>query len=61
VLDLLGIAPENIAAFGDARNDLEMLQMAGSSFAMAAGDPRVIAAADTTIDRAEDELRTLLR
>lgn len=60
VLELLDIAPENMAALGDARNDLEMLQMAGLSIAMEAGDPRVVEAADRTTNNAEAELRKLL-
>ena len=60
VLELFGIAPQNVAAFGDARNDLEMLQMAGLSYAMQAGDPRVIEAADRTIADAASELARIL-
>ena len=60
VLELLGVAPENIAALGDARNDLEMLQMAGLSIAMEAGDPRVIEAADRIASNAEEALRRFL-
>lgn len=60
VLDQLGIAPENAAAFGDARNDLEMLQMVGLSFAMEQGDPRVVEAADRTTSSAVGELLKLV-
>ena len=60
VLELLDIAPENIVAFGDARNDLEMLQMAGLSIAMEAADPRLIEIADRTTSDAESELRKIL-
>ena len=61
VIELLGIAPRNIVAFGDARNDLEMLQMAGLSYAMQAGDPRAIEAADRTTADAAGELRRILK
>jgi len=33
----LGLVPEQVMAFGDAGNDLEMLDFAGWSFAMANG------------------------
>ena len=60
VLDHLGIAAENVLAMGDARNDLEMLRMAGCSIAMETGDPRLIEVADRTTSSAENELRGLL-
>ena len=46
VLELLGIAPRNIVAFGDARNDLEMLQMAGTAVVMGDGMEKAKAVAD---------------
>jgi len=61
LLELLDIAPENVAAFGDARNDCEMLQLAGLSIAMENADPRLIQIADRTTANAEHELRQLLR
>lgn len=60
LLDLYGIAPENVAAFGDARNDCEMLQLAGLSIAMEDADPRLIQIADRTTANAEQELARLL-
>ena len=60
LLDLLGIAPENVAAFGDARNDCEMLQLAGLSIAMETGDSRLVDIADWTTASAERELERLL-
>lgn len=41
----LGIAPENVMAFGDATNDLDMLRYAGWSFAMANAGAQVKEAA----------------
>lgn len=35
VLQELALSPQHLAAFGDANNDLEMLQMAGYSYAVA--------------------------
>ena len=60
VLEQLGVSPEHAMALGDARNDLEMLQLVGSSIAMEDGDPRTIEAADRTTASAEGELRKLL-
>ncbi|GAA1351845.1 HAD family hydrolase [Falsarthrobacter nasiphocae] len=44
----LGVGPEEIVAFGDMPNDLEMLRWVGTGFAMASGHPDVVAAADRT-------------
>lgn len=46
VLDKLGLAPDGLAAFGDADNDLGMLQLAGLGVAMANGADHLKAAAD---------------
>ena len=40
-----GIAPEEVVAFGDMPNDVEMLTWAGTSYAMGNAHPAVIAAA----------------
>ncbi|UQA94226.1 HAD hydrolase family protein [Streptomyces halobius] len=39
-----GIAPEEVVAFGDMPNDIEMLSWAGTSYAMANAHPEVLAA-----------------
>ncbi|GAB7032200.1 Cof-type HAD-IIB family hydrolase [Streptomyces sp. NPDC021749] len=39
-----GISPEEVVAFGDMPNDLEMLSWAGTSYAMANAHPEVLAA-----------------
>jgi hypothetical protein len=39
-----GIAPEEVVAFGDMPNDMEMLAWAGTSYAMANAHPEVLAA-----------------
>lgn len=44
-----GIAPAEIAAFGDSGNDIEMLKYAGMSFAMANAQEKVKQAAQTII------------
>jgi Cof subfamily protein (haloacid dehalogenase superfamily) len=43
--DELGIPAEDAIAFGDMPNDVAMLEWAGTSYAMANGDPLVLAAA----------------
>ncbi len=43
--DSLGLVPDEVMAFGDAGNDIEMLRWAGWSFAMANGTPAAKAAA----------------
>ena len=44
----LGIAREEVMAFGDMPNDLEMLTWAGRGYAMADGHPEVVAAVART-------------
>jgi len=44
----LGLGPDQVMAFGDAGNDLEMLEWAGWSFAMDNGTPAAKAAARMT-------------
>lgn len=46
IRNLLGIKAEEVAAFGDADNDIEMLTEAGVGVAMANGTPRCLAAAN---------------
>jgi HAD superfamily hydrolase (TIGR01484 family) len=41
----LGVAPEDVIAFGDMPNDLPMLEWAGTSYAMADAHPTVVAVA----------------
>ena len=42
----LGIAAEEVVAFGDMPNDLAMLEWAGTSYAMGNAHPSVLALAD---------------
>jgi hydroxymethylpyrimidine pyrophosphatase-like HAD family hydrolase len=41
----LGLHPQQVVAFGDAHNDIEMFRIAGGSFAMGQADDEVKAAA----------------
>jgi Cof subfamily protein (haloacid dehalogenase superfamily) len=50
-----GIAPEEVVAFGDMPNDVEMLTWAGTSYAMANAHPDVLAATSArTVANNED-------
>jgi hydroxymethylpyrimidine pyrophosphatase-like HAD family hydrolase len=50
-----GIAPQDVVAFGDMPNDLEMLAWAGTSYAMANAHPDVLAGtAQRTVSNEED-------
>jgi hydroxymethylpyrimidine pyrophosphatase-like HAD family hydrolase len=44
----LGIGPEEVVAFGDMPNDLQMLEWAGTSYAMSNAHPSVLARAQHT-------------
>jgi Cof subfamily protein (haloacid dehalogenase superfamily) len=51
----LGVAAEEVLAFGDMPNDVAMLQWAGTSYAMANAHPTAVAAADHTAPRNDDD------
>lgn len=51
----LGIAPEEVIAFGDAPNDLELLAFAGRAVAVANAHPDVLAAADEVTASNDDD------
>lgn len=60
-----GIAPADMAAFGDSGNDIEMLQYVGRGYAMANANPKVKAVADAIIgsndaDGVLDQIEQLL-
>jgi HAD superfamily hydrolase (TIGR01484 family) len=57
----LGIAPEEVIAFGDMPNDLAMLEWAGTSYAMADAHPTVVdAAADLAPGHDDDGVARVL-
>ncbi|MGD9485517.1 HAD-IIB family hydrolase [Streptomyces sp. TRM70308] len=56
-----GIAPEEVVAFGDMPNDLEMLTWAGTSYAMANAHPAVTAATTyATLSNQADGVATVI-
>ena len=61
-LEMTGIAPEEIIAFGDAENDLDMLRFAGIGVAMGNGSDAVKAVADyVTTDIDDDGIEKALK
>nr|WP_246315058.1 HAD family hydrolase [Kineococcus aurantiacus] len=50
-----GVGAEQVVAFGDMPNDLEMLRWAGRSYAMADGHPEALAAADAVAPDCGDD------
>jgi Cof subfamily protein (haloacid dehalogenase superfamily) len=46
VADHIGFSPENVVAFGDGENDIELLEWAGFGIAVANAHERVLAVAD---------------
>lgn len=56
----MGVKTEEVAAFGDSGNDLEMLKHAGYSYAMGNGQPEVKAIAKEIIS-SNDENGVLLK
>ncbi|WP_251545800.1 Cof-type HAD-IIB family hydrolase [Limosilactobacillus caecicola] len=48
LMEVHGWQPNELMAFGDGQNDMTMLELAGESYAMANGDPRVIKLAKHT-------------
>ena len=53
--NLWDIQPEEMVAFGDGGNDLEMLQFVGHGYAMSNAIPSIKAIADQVIDSNEEE------
>lgn len=57
---LLGVKPEECIAFGDQYNDVEMLEMVGTSYAMSNAAPGISIHADYVTDSVEDVLEDIL-
>lgn len=60
LLDHLGIRPEECVAFGDQYNDVEMLQTAGTSYAMSNAAPGISYYSTYVTDSVEDVLEDIL-
>lgn len=59
-LNHFSIKPEECMAFGDQHNDVEMLSLAGHSYAMSTAAPGVAPHAKYTTDSVEDVLKNLV-
>lgn len=60
VLERIQINPKDVIAFGDQQNDVEMLELAGKSYAMSGAVPEAKACADALTDKVENTLLDLL-
>ena len=60
LMDLLHVKPEECMAFGDQYNDVEMLELAGRSYAMSNAAPGISYHADYVTDSVEDVLEDIL-
>lgn len=56
-----GVTSQEVIAFGDQENDLEMLALAGTSYAMSSAKDMVKAHANKIATRVEDELKNILK
>lgn len=61
LFDHLKIAPHECVAFGDQYNDIEMLQLAGTSYAMANSAPGISFYTTGVTDSVTDVLQNILR
>jgi len=60
LLEELQVKPEECIAFGDQYNDIEMLQLVGTAYAMSDAPPGVAEHADFLTDSVEDVLEEIL-
>ena len=60
LLDQLHISPEECMAFGDQYNDVEMLQLVGTSYAMSNAAPGISYYSTYVTDSVEDVLEDLI-
>lgn len=61
MMDLFHVTPDECMAFGDQYNDVEMLQLAGTSYAMSNAAPGISYYSTYVTDSVEDVLEDLLR
>jgi Cof subfamily protein (haloacid dehalogenase superfamily) len=55
LLDLMGLKPEDAAAFGDGKNDIEMIKAVGRGIAMGNACPELLACAPYVTRHAEED------
>ncbi len=55
LLDYLSLSKDNLAVFGDQMNDYEMLQYAGTAYAVSNASPEILAIADKIIGTNNDD------
>ena len=55
LLEKLNIKPEEMIAFGDSENDIDMIQLAGLGISMGNGTPECKAAADYVTDSIDQD------
>jgi len=60
LMDLFQVKPEECVAFGDQYNDIEMLQLAGTSYAMSNAAPGISYYSTYVTDSVEDVLEDIL-
>ena len=60
LMDLFHVKPEECVAFGDQYNDIEMLQLVGTSYAMSNAAPGISYYATYVTDSVEDVLEDIL-
>jgi hypothetical protein len=61
LLTKLGVAPDECMAFGDQENDMAMLELAGTSYAMNTSMPHVVEAAGHATNCPEDVMEAFLK
>ena len=60
MMKILDVEPEECIAFGDQYNDVEMLELVGTSYAMSNAAPGISIHADYVTDSVEDVLEDIL-
>ena len=60
LMDLFQVKPEECVAFGDQYNDIEMLRLAGTSYAMSNAAPGISYYSTYVTDSVEDVLEDIL-
>lgn len=51
----MGVAPDDVVAFGDMLNDMEMVRWAGTGYAVASAHPQLVEAADAVTGACDDD------